>query len=649
MSYEHTQLPSEAEALRVLKQYWGYTSFRPMQWDIIRSVLEGRDTLALLPTGGGKSICYQVPALLRPGLCLVVSPLIALMKDQVEQLKRRGIAAELITSGMSHRQIDFALDRCIYGNVRFLYVSPERLQTSLFIERAKKMNIQLLAVDEAHCISQWGYEFRPAYLQIARFRAQLPQRPTTLAVTASATPQVQQDIREKLEFSSDYRFFQKSFLRPNLSYSVFEEENKAERLLYILQKVKGSAILYADTRKRCEQLALWLRKKGFSAGYYHAGLSAQERNHKQNEWIHNRLRLMVATNAFGMGIDKPDVRLVLHIAPPASPEAYYQEAGRAGRDEQPAYAVLLYHASDFQKLKAQIERSYPPKAVLRRAYESLSNYFQLAVGSGEGQSFDFHFEQWQTRSGLSAQEAYFSLKALEQLGIIEFAEDFYRPAQLHVLLNQKDLYDFILRSPHLEGVIKGCLRLGGGKLFTEYHAFSLNEWAKKLSMKPQELHHALLQLRKAGVMDYQAAGEGSQITFLLPRHQAQRLPLRYHLLQELKENHLAKVEAMEQYCRGQHCRSLFIAHYFGEKNEQSCGFCDYCIGEKKKKKAAEHLQNVKEHIKALCRQAPLPLEDLRKHIKQLDLKLIEQALEDLSREGYIRINDAQIIEWVLPS
>lgn len=644
MKQQNTQVPSEGEALQVLEQYWGYRAFRPLQWDIIRSVLEGHDTLALLPTGGGKSICYQVPGLLRPGLCLVVSPLIALMKDQVEQLKRRGIAAELITSGMSTRQIDFALDRCIYGNVRFLYVSPERLQSALFIERAKKMNIHLLAVDEAHCISQWGYEFRPAYLQIARFREQLPHRPVTLAVTASATPQVQQDICRQLDFRPDYRFFQKSFLRPNLSYSVFKEENKAERLLYILQKVQGSGIIYADTRKHCEQLALWLRKKGFSADYYHAGLPAQERNRKQNDWIQNRLRLIVATNAFGMGIDKADVRLVMHLAPPASPEAYYQEAGRAGRDERAAYAVLLYHPADFQRLKKQIERSYPPEATLRRAYESLANYFQLAIGSGEGQSFDFHFEQWHKRSGLSAQEAYFSLKALEQLEIIKFDEEFYRPAQLHVLVNQKDLYDFILRNPLLEDIIKGCLRLGGGKLLSEYHSFSVSDWAKKLNVSTHELHRALLKLRTSGIMDYLPASEGSQITFLLPRHHPQNLPLRYHLLQTLKENHLRKVEAMEQYCEGSHCRSLFIAHYFGEKNEQNCGFCDYCIREKKKQNKETHLQKVKEQIMQLCLHAPLPLEDLRKHLKQLDLPLIEQALEELSREGHIKITGTQMIE-----
>jgi len=647
MKPQNTQVPSETEALLVLERYWGYTSFRPMQWDIIRSVLEGHDTLALLPTGGGKSICYQVPGLLRSGLCLVVSPLIALMKDQVEQLKRRGIAAELIISGMSARQIDFALDRCIYGNVRFLYVSPERLQTALFIERAQKMNIHLLAVDEAHCISQWGYEFRPAYLQIAHFRQQLPCRPVTLAVTASATPQVQQDICQKLQFRPGYRFFQKSFLRPNLSYSVFEEENKADRLLYILQKVEGSGILYADTRKRCEQLTLWLRKKGFPVDYYHAGLTPQERNQKQNDWLHNRLRLMVATNAFGMGIDKADVRLVMHLAPPASLEAYYQEAGRAGRDEKAAYAVLLYHPADFQKLKKQIERSYPPEEVLKRAYESLSNHFQLAIGSGEGQSFDFDFERWQSRSGLPAQEAYFALKALEQLEIIKLDEDFYRPPQLHVLVNQKDLYDFILRNPHLEDIIKGCLRLGGGKLLSEYHSFSLNDWAKKLSLSPQELHHALMKLRNSGIMDYQPAGEGSQLTFLLPRHPAQRLPLRYELLQALKENHLQKIALMEQYCRGEHCRSLFIAHYFGEKNEQTCGFCDHCIREKRKKNKEARLKKVKEQIKAACLHAPIPLEELRKHLKQMDLPLIEQSLEELSREGHIKITDAQMIERLL--
>ena len=395
----------------ILKQYWGYDTFRPLQAEIIQSVLEGRDTLALLPTGGGKSLCFQVPTLMSEGICIVISPLIALMQDQVEQLKRRGISAVGIFSGMHKNQIDIALDNCIYGDIKFLYVSPERLQTKLFIERAKQMKINLLAIDEAHCISQWGYDFRPPYMKIAEFRALLPKVPM-IALTATATEEVRADILNRLEMVNP-QTFQQSFARANLSYSAFKEDDKERRLMKILQNVQGSGVVYVRNRRRTQEISDLLNKYNIQSTFYHAGLNAQERTKRQENWIKNRVRVIVATNAFGMGIDKPDVRTVVHLDLPDTLEAYYQEAGRAGRDGEKAYTVALYNQSDTENLEKNVLTSYPPLELVRRVYQSLGNLFQLAVGTGEFNSFDFDLLEFQNRFNLPPTDTYFALKILE--------------------------------------------------------------------------------------------------------------------------------------------------------------------------------------------------------------------------------------------
>ncbi|MEM8907342.1 MAG: ATP-dependent DNA helicase RecQ, partial [Bacteroidota bacterium] len=405
-----------ATALQVLQKYWGYEQFRPTQGEVIESVLAGQDTLALLPTGGGKSICFQVPALVQEGLCIVVSPLIALMKDQVQNLQKRGIPAAAIYSGMHRKDIDRILDNAVYGGLKLLYLSPERLGTELAIERIKKMKVNLLAIDEAHCISQWGYDFRPAYLQIVAIRAHLPQTPV-LAVTATATQRVVIDIQEQLDFREG-QFFQQSFLRSNLAYVVLNEERKLEKLLDILTKVKGSGVVYVRSRKKTLEIAQFLQRKNISATHYHAGLGTPLRSTKQDAWINDQVRIMVATNAFGMGIDKADVRIVVHLDLPNSLEAYFQEAGRAGRDGKKSFAVLLTNAGDARYLEKNFELTFPALEEVRRVYQALSSYFQLAIGSGLGESFDFDLQDFATIYQLEALKTYNCLKILEQAGVL---------------------------------------------------------------------------------------------------------------------------------------------------------------------------------------------------------------------------------------
>ncbi|MDB5241899.1 MAG: RecQ family ATP-dependent helicase, partial [Spirosoma sp.] len=413
---------------QILQQFWGYTTFRPLQEDVVNTVLARQDALVLMPTGGGKSVCFQVPTLAMKGVCLVVTPLIALMKDQVEQLRRRGIPAAAIYSGMNYREIDTTLDNCIYGNIKFLYLSPERLRTEIVIERTKLMTVCLLAVDEAHCVSAWGYDFRPPYLQIAEFRALIPDTPV-IALTASATPEVQTDILDKLAMQSP-AVFRQTFARPNLSYSVLLEENKEDRLRRILERVPGSAIVYVRSRKQTQQVAQMLIRQNITADFYHAGLTNEQRSAKQDAWIQNKTRVVVATNAFGMGIDKPDVRVVVHLDIPDSLEAYYQEAGRAGRDGQKAYAVMLYTTGDLENLLFRTEQLYQPVAMLRRVYQAIANYTAVPLGGGEFSSYDFDLSTFTTTFSLPSQETHYALKQLQLEGFIQLNENYFQPSKL---------------------------------------------------------------------------------------------------------------------------------------------------------------------------------------------------------------------------
>ena len=562
--------------LAALQQYWGHTSFRPLQEEIIQAVLEGKDVLALLPTGGGKSICFQVPTLTRPGLCLVISPLIALMKDQVDQLKQKGVPAEAIFSGMSAQAIDLVLDNCIYGQVKFLYVSPERLKTELLQERVRRMQISLLAVDEAHCISQWGYDFRPAYLEIAAFKALLPDV-NTIALTATATPQVQQDIREKLQLGQAAHF-QKSFARDNLAYVVRKAEDKDQQLLNILRHVPGTAIVYVNTRKKTQTVARLLQQKGIQATAYHAGLSTAVREERQEAWLKGTVRVMVATNAFGMGIDKPNVRSVIHLDLPTTLEAYYQEAGRAGRDEKKAYAIVLYNDQDVDLLLESIQVAHPTFKQIKRVYQCLANYYQVAVGSHDMVTYDFDWEGFVDTYGLPPKESYHALKALERAGVVQLNEIFFQPAQVYINTTPKDLYAFQVAYAAYDPLIKTLLRLYGGELFSAAGNISVQRLAQLLKTKPQAVHQQLQALAQQDILQYDPQKDQPQLTFTTTRYPADELPLDTQALQQKAAIATKKAQAVAHYVTHRHrCRAQLLLAYFGEDTDQRCGQCDVCL------------------------------------------------------------------------
>ena len=570
---------------QILQQYWGYSTFRSLQEEVINSVLQGRDTLAIMPTGGGKSICFQVPALAMPGLCLVVSPLIALMKDQVEQLQRRGIGAIAVYSGLSNREIDIALDRCAYDeNIKFLYLSPERLATDIFIARIKKLRVNLVAIDEAHCISQWGFDFRPAYLNIANLRQYLPKIPF-IALTASATASVINDICKILEFANQ-QIFKKSFFRNNLSYSCLEETQKDARLLKILNRVRGSAIVYVATRQHARQTAAFLLKNSIQAAFYHGGLAHEERNKVQTQWIKNEVRVIVATNAFGMGIDKPDVRIVVHMDLPTTPEAYYQEAGRAGRDEQKAYAVLLYQPGEIAEMQFSIELNYPPLKVLQQVYQTIANYLKVAVGSSQFASYDFDLEDFCRVYKLKQREVFIALKILERENLLQLNHDFFAPSKLYFRINAEQLYEYQVKNATHDIIIKTILRMYGGEIFSEYVNISEITIAKNLKLDTKVLISHLINLAANGVLNYEQKKTLPQLTFLTPRQDASKLNLNHQRLQGLKKRELERLESMDLYIQNTNqCRSYALCQYF--ESEQlshfECGICDNCLNKKKKR------------------------------------------------------------------
>lgn len=564
----------------LLKEVFGWKEFRPVQKQVIDAVYRGEDTLAILPTGGGKSLCYQVPGLANEGICIVISPLIALMKDQVDYLKARGVKAVALHAGMSAREIDTLLDNCIRGGVKFLYLSPERLKSELFVERFKQMNLNLIAVDEAHCISQWGYDFRPAYLEIATIRAYHP-KVNVLALTASATPEVEKDILEKLQLKKPATFHQ-SFARKNLSYSVRLVENKLEKGLEILKRISGSAIWYVRTRQATQQLAKQLQQLGFSAAAYHAGMTALDRSAKQEAWKANQVRIMVSTNAFGMGIDKPDVRVVLHSDLPENLESYYQEAGRAGRDGQKAYAVLLTNAQDFEQLVDRAALVYPPIEFLRRVYQCLANYFQLAIGAQSLRSHDFEISDFANTYQLPVLDSFYALKVLEEEGLIALNESFFAPSRAHFLVNPQRLYEVQIQHAKLDPVIKILLRTHGGNLFSEYFNIHEARLAKAAGMDEAVLIKSLLELAKMEVLDYEPRKDRPQLTFLTERYDAATLPLNFKRITLRRELTLHKATQMVAYAHQTRiCRTQFIQSYFGEFSDESCGVCDRCVEEKK--------------------------------------------------------------------
>ncbi|WP_116105490.1 ATP-dependent DNA helicase RecQ [Lewinella sp. IMCC34191] len=563
----------------ILKQYWGYPAFRPLQREIIDHVLAGKDTLALLPTGGGKSVCFQVPALALEGVTLVVSPLIALMKDQVRQLRDRGIVAEAVYSGMRNADIDRILDNAVYGNTKLLYLSPERLITDLARERIRRMPVAMVAVDEAHCISQWGYDFRPPYLRIAELRELHPDVPF-IAVTATATPEVIEDIQEKLEFRDGGGVFRQSFARENLAYIVRHPAGKENQILDVLKGVAGTSIVYVRSRGLTKEIAHKIGRRGISAGAYHAGLEPEEKDRRQADWIGDRLRVIVATNAFGMGIDKPDVRTVMHYGPPDSPEAYFQEAGRGGRDGKLAYGIMLYHPSDGDRLIRNWEYSYPPVAEVKRMYRALGSFLQLAVGGGKGEAFDFDLAGFARNFGFDVRQAYSGLKALEKNGYILLTDDIRQSAFLQFIVRKEQLYDYQIKNPHVNKLVKSILRTTQGAFL---NPVQLREGALAnfLGVSGEELRRLFQKMQAEGIIDYTPEREGPQLVFLEERIDPDNLRIDEKQYNFLKERARERIDTMIAYCESEdRCRSRQLLLFFGEQDAPACGICDVCRREK---------------------------------------------------------------------
>lgn len=596
-----------ADPRAILQQYWGYPDFRPGQRAIIDDALAGKDTLALLPTGGGKSICYQVPVLCEEGMGLVVSPLIALMDDQVQNLRRRGIRAVALHSALSYRELELALENAAQGYYRFLYVSPERLQSELFQARLPRMPVKLLAVDEAHCISQWGYDFRPPYLKIATLREQLPEVPV-LALTATATPDVARDIQDKLAFSTPH-LRQQSFRRPELFYHVAQSENKWNRALQALQKIPGTAIAYLRHRRSVVELARWLRSMGISADYYHGGLSTEDRQKRQTAWLQNQTRVMVCTNAFGMGIDKPDVRLVLHLELPDSLEAYFQEAGRAGRDRNTAHAVCYVGPDDAHQLRVRHLKTFPSLEDLRHLYQALANYFQLATGSGEGQTFSLDLGAFLRQYRLPALKTHQGLRILSKEGYLSLSDGYAQPSRLHITADATTLYDYQLRYPKQDALIKTLVRSYGG-LDVEYGPIDEATLAARLKSNEKAVKKQLKELQRRGLIDYQPRRGASSVTFERARIESRHLRISPENLQHRYQQLKKRIEAVIRYIENdQECRSRQLLAYFGEKGAPACGRCDVCRRQKQRGQGPGYPKTRRAIYRTLREEAPMRLEE----------------------------------------
>ena len=559
----------------ILKQYWGFDDFRELQLPIIESICAGKDTLALMPTGGGKSITFQVPALAMEGICIVVTPLIALMKDQVDNLRSRDIKAAAIYSGMTREEIIITLDNCVYGNFKFLYVSPERLSTELFISRLQYLNVCLLAVDESHCISQWGYDFRPSYLNISDIRQHLPQTPV-LALTATATPSVVKDIQERLKFPAP-NVFQMSFERSNLAYVVRHTEDKEKMLLQILEKTPGTAVVYVRNRKSTKEVTDLLKRNGISADFFHAGLTNDQKDKRQKAWKTGACRVIVSTNAFGMGIDKAEVRVVVHMDLPDSIEAYFQEAGRAGRDGLKAFAVLHYQKNDATKLKKRLSDSFPEKDTIRNVYESLAHYYQIAEGSGMGMMLAFDLNDFCTKFKYSFLQGYHALKILENAGYIELTEELDNPSRVYFLSKREELYHLKLGDPISDELLQTLLRSYTG-LFADFVPIQEEVLAKRLGYKADEVYERLLHFSRLGVIHYIPRRKSPYVIYQVNREAKERVALTKAVYEERRDRYQDRIKAMLSYANDdQVCRNRQLLLYFGEKDGRNCGKCDVCL------------------------------------------------------------------------
>lgn len=624
------------QPLSTLKKVWGHAAFRPQQEAIIQSVLAKKDTMALLPTGGGKSICYQLPALLQPGLCLVISPLIALMRDQVEQLRKKNITAFAIYSGMDRKEVESTLVTAAESNCKLLYVSPERLETSLFLTYVPVLNISLIAVDEAHCISQWGYDFRPSYLRIATLREQLPGVPV-LALTASATPVVQKDISEKLLFTHA-QYFRQSFARLNLSYSIFCVDNVMPKLLQILQNVRGSSIVYCRSRKRTEEITQQLRAKGITADWYHAGLAANERQKKQEDWQADRCSVMVCTNAFGMGIDKPNVRSVIHCGIPDCLESYYQEAGRAGRDLQKAYAVLLYTKREEEELAGLSAQRFPSLATIKKVYQALANYLQLPSGTGAGQYFDFELTEFTRRFSLPIATVLPVMKSLEQEGWVEYNEQVFAPAKVQIVAERTQLESLAVTHPALDSLCKTMLRTYQG-IYERPTGIAEKQLAFILKKEWPQITAELLQLAKRGILTYQPRKENPQLFFPVDRIKTEDLSLNNKRYSERKKHFDKSVDSMLRYAsEQQQCRSQLLGAYFGDESVAECGICDNCLAKKQTGLCATAMATLEAQVLQLLETKPLSTTALLQQLDGISKETARRIIDRLQAEEKIRID-----------
>jgi ATP-dependent DNA helicase RecQ len=620
----------------ILKAYWGYDSFRGIQEKIINSIGSGHDTLGLMPTGGGKSITFQVPALAKEGICIVITPLIALMKDQVRNLRSRNIKAIAVYSGMTHEDIVIALDNCIYGDYKFLYISPERLGTDLFITKLRSMKVSMITVDESHCISQWGYDFRPAYLKIADIRELLPDIPV-LALTATATPQVVKDIQEKLRFHADGQVFRMSFERKNLAYVVRKTEDKREELLHILSDMNGSAIVYTRNRKRTKEISDLLNQQNITATFYHAGLNNDVKDVRQKAWANDEIRVIVATNAFGMGIDKPDVRMVVHVDLPDSPEAYFQEAGRAGRDGKKAYAVLLYAKSNKATLNKRIPDTFPEKNFCGDIYEHINYYFEMAMGDGEGCTFPFDLDDFCRKFRHYPVQTDSALKILTRAGYLEYTEEQDNASQLIFTIRRDELYMLRDLDSDADKLINLILRSYTG-LFSDYAYINEDSLSIRSGLERERVYQILINLSKRRIINYIPHKRTPFIIYTKDRVEKEKLRITKEVYEDRKESYASRIKAMIEYADSDDkCRSRMLLNYFGEKNEHDCAQCDVCIG-KRKEMSSDKFKQLESQIRAFLKDSPLSVETLMKHFTK-DKNEAGQVIQYLLSEEEIQLKD----------
>ena len=624
----------------ILKQYWGYDSFRDLQEEIITSIGEGKDTLGLMPTGGGKSITFQVPALAQEGICIVITPLIALMKDQVQNLRKREIKALAIYSGMTRQEILTALENCIFGNYKFLYISPERLDTEIFRTKLRSMKVSMITVDESHCISQWGYDFRPAYLKIAEIRELLPEVPV-LALTATATPEVVTDIQARLKFREG-NVFQMSFERKNLAYIVRKTDNKTKELLYILQRISGSAIIYVRNRRRTKEITELLMNEGITADFYHAGLDNAVKDLRQKRWQSGEVRVMVATNAFGMGIDKPDVRIVLHLDLPDSPEAYFQEAGRAGRDGEKAYAVILYSKSDKTTLHKRVVDTFPDKEYILNVYEHLQYYYQMAMGDGFQYIREFNLEEFCRKFKYFPVPVDSALKILTQAGYLEYTDEQDNSSRILFTIRRDELYKLREMGKEAEALIQSILRSYTG-VFTDYAYISEESLAVRTGLTRQQIYNILVTLTKRRIVDYIPRKKTPYIIYTRERLELRFLHIPPSVYEERKARYEARIKAMEEYVTTENiCRSRMLLRYFGEKNEHNCGQCDVCLSKRATNDLSEEsYEEVKRQILDLLSHSPLTPAETADQIKA-EKEDIGQVIRYLLDEGELKMQDGML-------